>query len=63
MASRYLVRPLCAFKYITSSLPRVVRLYSQPVTKKYENILVELPKPGVGLSMPMLMPMPFTRFN
>ncbi|KAF6221763.1 hypothetical protein HO133_001731 [Letharia lupina] len=49
MASRYLVRPLCAFKYITSSLPRVVRPYSQPVTKKYENILVELPKPGVGL--------------
>lgn len=28
------------------------------MTKTYENILVELPKPGVGLSMPVPMPMP-----
>lgn len=58
MASRRMVRPLCVFKYIPSSSLRLVRPYSQPVIKTYDNILVELPKPGVGLSMsvPMLMP-------
>ena len=52
MASRYMVRPLSAFRYIPSSLPRLVRPYSQPVIKTYENILIEVPKPGVALSMP-----------
>lgn len=57
MASKYLVRPLWAFRqYIPSSLPQLVRPYSQHVTKAYENLLVELPKPGVGLSMSILMP-------
>ena len=54
MAFKYLVRPLCASKYIPSLLPRLVQPYSQHVTKTYENILVELPKPGVGLSMSII---------
>ncbi|CAF9940846.1 hypothetical protein IMSHALPRED_002190 [Imshaugia aleurites] len=49
MASKLLIRPSCVFRSIPSSLPRLVRPYSQPVIKTYENILVELPKPGVGL--------------
>lgn len=57
MASRYLVRPLCTFRYTPYSLPRLGRPYSQLVAKTYENISVELPKPGVGLSMSL--PMPF----
>ena len=52
MALRSLVRPFSAFRCIHSPLPRLVRPYSQPVIKTYENILIEVPKPGVALSMP-----------
>ena len=59
MASRCLVRSLWTSKYVPSSLPRLIRSYSQPVIKTYDHILVDLPKPGVGLSMSMSMSMPF----
>ena len=51
MAFRYLVRPIYAFSFTASPLTRPFRSYSQIVTKAYENLLVELPKPGVSLSM------------
>lgn len=50
MAARALFRPL-AFNYVPSSLPRLVRSYSENASKSYGNILVESPRPGVGLGM------------
>ena len=50
MASKVLVGPICASRSHPPRL-RFIRPYSQASTKTYENILVELPKPGVGLSM------------
>ncbi|KAK3171858.1 hypothetical protein OEA41_003942 [Lepraria neglecta] len=47
MATRIIARP-SAHKYLSSSLPRLVRPYSQSATNQYQNILVENPHPGVG---------------
>ena len=49
MAARLMTRPL-AVRHLPLYLPRSIRLYSQPVPNQYENILVDLPKPGVGKS-------------
>ena len=49
MAARLMIRPL-AVKHSPLYLPRSIRLDSQPVPTQYENILVDLPKPGVGKS-------------
>ena len=46
MTAQYIWRPF-ASRYVYHSIPRFVRLYS---SAQYENILVETPKPGVGLS-------------
>ena len=51
MASKCVSKPVRAFKSAFSSFPRLMRSYGQPVAKKYENIVVELPRTGVGLSM------------
>lgn len=48
----WLMRRPLALRAMVSSLPKLVRTYSQPATKQYDNLLVSTPKPGVGLSMP-----------
>lgn len=57
MAARFMTRPL-AVKYSPLSLSRSVRLYSQSVPNQYENILVDQPKPGVGISKYFLFNIP-----
>lgn len=58
MAARCLTRPLTS-RLATNLSSRLVRPYSQSLSTKYENILVDSPKPGVGLSMPPLIHPPF----
>ncbi|KAL9635950.1 MAG: hypothetical protein Q9164_003149 [Protoblastenia rupestris] len=48
MAARCLVRPL-ASTHISSPFARLIRPYSATASIQYENILVDSPKPGVGL--------------
>ena len=56
MASRRLMRPLVV-NSTSQCRPFVGRNYSAATHPKYENILVEEPKPGIGLSKSHIVPL------